>query len=110
MAGVWQEGDEVTGYAEYQFSDDGRVLNGRTYVGPGSLTHLIYYDEGKKKIETMVSSGGNVWNNTIYKKMANGLIACQEQRVKQLERRATNNAMESKWRCRSFARLFSANR
>ena len=67
--GFGKRGDEVTGYAEYQFSDDGRVLNGRTYVGPGSLTHLIYYDEGKKKIqETMVSSGGNVWNNTIYKK------------------------------------------
>ena len=67
--GFGKRGDEVTGYAEYQLRDDGRVLNGRTYVGPGSLTHLIYYDEGKQQIqETMVSSGGNVWNNTIYKK------------------------------------------
>ena len=67
--GFGKKGDEVTGYAEYQIGEGGRVLNGRTYAGPGTLTHLIYYDEGKKRIyETMVSSGGNVWNNTIYKK------------------------------------------
>ena len=67
--GFGKKGDEVTGYAEYQMGEGGRVLNGRTYAGPGTLTHLIYYDEGKKMIhETMVSSGGNVWNNTIYKK------------------------------------------
>ena len=67
--GFGKKGDEVTGYAEYQPGEGGRIINGRTYVGPGALTHLIYFDEGSKLIrETMVSSGGNVWNNTIYLK------------------------------------------
>ena len=66
--GFGERGDSVTGYAEYQISEDGKVLTGRFYVGPGSATILTYYDEGKKQIlEHQVSSGGNVWVNLIYK-------------------------------------------
>ena len=32
------------------------------------MTSLVYYDEGKRQIfQHVVSSGGNVWNNIIYK-------------------------------------------
>ncbi len=66
--GFGERGDSVTGYAEYQISEDGKVLTGRFYAGPGSATILTYYDEGKKQIlEHQVSSGGNVWVNLVYK-------------------------------------------
>ena len=66
--GFGKRGDSVTGYAEYQIGEGGKVLNGRFYAGPGSATVLTYYDEGKKQIlEHQVSSGGNVWVNLIYK-------------------------------------------
>ena len=67
--GFGKKGDEVTGYAEYQIAEGGKVLNGRMYAGPGTVTVIAYYDEGNKLIkETMVSSGGNVWNNTIFQR------------------------------------------
>ena len=66
--GFGERGDSVTGYAEYQIGEDGKVLTGRFYAGPGSATILTYYDEGKKQIlEHQVSSGGNVWVNLVYK-------------------------------------------
>ena len=66
--GFGKKGDSVTGYAEYQTGEDGKVINGRFYAGPGSATNLTYYDVGKKQIlEHQVSSGGNVWFNVIYK-------------------------------------------
>ncbi len=66
--GFGERGDSVTGYAEYQISEGGKVIIGRYYAGPGSATDLIYYDVGKKQIlEHQVSSGGNVWVNVIYK-------------------------------------------
>jgi hypothetical protein len=66
--GFGEKGDTVTGYADYQIAENGRVLTGREYLGPGSMTTLVYYDEGKHQIfQHTVSSGGNVWNNIIYK-------------------------------------------
>ena len=66
--GFGEKGDTVTGYADYQIAQNGRVLTGREYLGPGSVTSLAYYDEGKRQIfQHVVSSGGNVWNNIIYK-------------------------------------------
>lgn len=42
--GFGKKGDSVTGYAEYQTGEDGKVINGRFYAGPGSATNLTYYD------------------------------------------------------------------
>ena len=66
--GFGKKGDSVTGYEEYQIGQGGKVINGRGYAGPGSMTSLIYYDVGKKQIlDHQVSSGGNVWVMVIYK-------------------------------------------
>ena len=66
--GFGERGDTDTGYAEHQIAEDGRVITGREYMGPGSITSLPYYDVGKGQIfQHVVSSGGNVWNNIIYK-------------------------------------------
>ena len=66
--GFGERGDTATGYAEFQIAEDGRVITGREYLGPGSMTSLAYYDEGKRQIfQHVVSSGGNVWNNIIYR-------------------------------------------
>ena len=66
--GFGERGDTATGYAEFQIAEDGRVITGREYLGPGSMTSLAYYDVGKGQIfQHVVSSGGNVWNNIIYK-------------------------------------------
>jgi hypothetical protein len=66
--GFGKKGDSVTGYEEYQIGQGGKVISGRGYAGPGSMTSLIYYDVGKKQIlDHQVSSGGNVWVMVIYK-------------------------------------------
>ena len=66
--GFGERGDTVTGYADYQIAENGRVLTGREYLGPGSMTSITYYDVVKKQILShAVSSGGNVFNNIIYK-------------------------------------------
>ena len=66
--GFGRKGDTVTGYAEWQIGLDGKVVNGREYIGPGSGRSFIYYDEYKKQItEHVVDSGGNVWIHYIYK-------------------------------------------
>ena len=66
--GFGKKGDSVTGYEEYQIGQGGKVITGRGYAGPGSMTSLIYYDVGKKQIlDHQVSSGGNVWVMVIYK-------------------------------------------
>ena len=60
--GFGRKGDTVTGYAEWQIGLDGKVVNGREYIGPGSGRSFMYYDEYKKQItEHVVTSGGNVW-------------------------------------------------
>ena len=46
--GFGEKGDTVTGYADYQIAQNGRVLTGREYLGPGSVTSLAYYDQGKR--------------------------------------------------------------
>ena len=77
--GFGKKGDSVTGYAEFQIGEDGKVINGREYAGPGSITSLIYYDVGKKQIlEHAVSSGGNVWVHLIYIEIGewNNKITC----------------------------------
>ena len=66
--GFGRKGDTVTGYAEWQVGLDGKVVDGRQYVGPGSGRSLIYYNEYTKQItEHVVTSGGNIWVHYIYK-------------------------------------------
>ncbi len=66
--GFGKKGDTDTGYAEWQIGLNGKVVNGREYVGPGSGRSFIYYNEHTKQItEHIVTSGGNVWVHYIYK-------------------------------------------
>ena len=66
--GCGKKGDSVTGYDDYQIGQGGKVIKGRGYAGPGSMTSLIYYDVGKQQIlDNQVSSGVNVWVMIIYK-------------------------------------------
>ena len=67
--GYGKKGDKVTGYEEWTIGEGGQVLQGRFYGGPGSSTGLMHYDAGARQIQgRWVSSGGNVWNQVIYKK------------------------------------------
>ena len=66
--GFGERGDTVTGYAEWQIGLDGKVVNGREYIGPGSGRSILYYDEYRKQItDHVVTSGGNVFVHYIYK-------------------------------------------
>ncbi|MDP6095367.1 MAG: hypothetical protein QGG67_05160 [Gammaproteobacteria bacterium] len=66
--GFGKRGDTEIGYTEFQIAQNGRVMTGRGYAGPGSDISLTYYDVGKGQIfQHVVSSGGNVWTHIIYK-------------------------------------------
>ncbi|MCP4192696.1 MAG: hypothetical protein P8N76_17735 [Pirellulaceae bacterium] len=67
--GFGKKGDKVTGYSDFRTSQNGNVMHGRFNAGRGSGVGMYHYDAGKKQIQgRWISSGGNVWNQVIYKK------------------------------------------
>lgn len=67
--GLGKKGEKVTCYWEGRVAEDGNVLIGKFFGGNGSETSLIYFDAGAKQVKwTMVSSGGNVTQNVVYRK------------------------------------------
>ena len=70
--GFGKKGDKVSAYQEWKIGEDGHVLLGRFYGGPGSGTILVQYDAGARQIQSRaIFSGGNVFNEVIYKQDGN---------------------------------------
>lgn len=67
--GFGKRGDKVTGYTEIKVVEDGHVLFGRFFGGPGSSVWTVVYDAAAKQIrENGCDSGGTTWVAVISKK------------------------------------------
>ncbi len=70
--GIGKQGEKLILYGDYQTSDDTNLLVGKMYVGGGTATWNIIYDEGAHRIRTMfVTSNGDSDSAIIYKQDEN---------------------------------------
>ena len=67
--GIGKRGEKLASYYEGTVADDGHVLFGRFYQGPGSGMEVAVYDAAAKQIRVSGGdSGGTTWLFTLYKK------------------------------------------
>lgn len=60
--GFGKRGDKVTAFLENRITEDGNVVVGRFFGGPGSGSSVFAYDAGAKQIRgNGADSGGTVW-------------------------------------------------